>query len=173
MFDIIEFLTKIFKKEKAEESGPLARERLKLVLVTDRASITPNLLESLKEELIELISRYMTIDTEAMEIGFERKQGSVALAANIPIIQMKRNPVKPEKHKKLEKAESPVPAVEEKLELSVKKQEEMSQVKVSTASRKEELPEKTQSAKRKKAKHTSKRFQARAQGKSLRKRTAV
>jgi cell division topological specificity factor len=99
MFDIIEFITRVFKKEKMEDSRSKARERLKLVLVSDRASMSPQMMESLREELIQVISRYMTIDISSMEIGLERNEGSVALAANIPILNVKRGPKKAESGK--------------------------------------------------------------------------
>lgn len=92
MFDIMEFLNRIFKKNGNNGgSGEEAKERLKLVLISDRATVAPHVMESLKEELIQVISRYMTIDTSMMEMGLERKGKEVALAANIPVIGMKRN----------------------------------------------------------------------------------
>lgn len=90
MFDLIEFLAGIFKKESQNNSRNRARERLKLVLVSDRASLTPRMMDSLRGELIEVVSRYMTIDSTGIEMGVERKNGSMALAANIPIINVKR-----------------------------------------------------------------------------------
>lgn len=91
MFDIMEFINRIFKKNGNNGTGEEAKERLKLVLISDRATVAPHVMESLKEELIQVISRYMTIDTSMMEMGLERKGKEVALAANIPVIGMKRN----------------------------------------------------------------------------------
>ncbi|GEM_PF-225722 len=85
-----EFLNKIFKRGESRNS---AKERLQLVLIHDRASITPKVMESLKEDLISVISRYLEIDVSELEIGLEQKEGSIALAANIPIKKVRRNPI--------------------------------------------------------------------------------
>ena len=67
-----------------------AKERLRLVLVHDRASVSPQLLETLKEELIGVISKYLEIDEPGPEVGLERDGESVALVASIPIRQVRR-----------------------------------------------------------------------------------
>lgn len=85
-----EFLNKIFKRGESRSS---AKERLQLVLIHDRASITPKIMESLKEDLISVISRYLEIDVSELEIGLEQKEGSIALAANIPIKKVRHTPV--------------------------------------------------------------------------------
>lgn len=82
-----EFLNKIFK---LGETRHTARERLRLVLIHDRASVSPQVMESLKEDLIAIISKYLEIDISALEIGLEKKDGSIALAANIPIKRVRR-----------------------------------------------------------------------------------
>jgi cell division topological specificity factor len=82
-----EFLNKIFKRGETRQS---AKERLQLVLIHDRASVSPHMMESLKEDLIQIISKYLEIDVGELEIGLEQKDGSIALAANIPIKQVKR-----------------------------------------------------------------------------------
>jgi len=92
-----EFLNRFFKREETKKA---ASERLRLVLVHDRASVTPDMMNSLKEEIISVIRRYMEIDTAAMEIGLERRAGSIALAANIPVLRvLRRMPNMPAKEK--------------------------------------------------------------------------
>lgn len=86
-----EFLNKIFRRGETRQT---AKERLRLVLVHDRASVSPQIMESLKEDLIGLISRYLEIDVSSIEIGLEKKDGSIALAANIPIMGVKRKKTK-------------------------------------------------------------------------------
>lgn len=71
-------------------SAQVARERLRLVLVHDRASVSPQFLESLKEDLIRVISSYMEIDESSMDVSLSSESSSVALVANIPIKRMKR-----------------------------------------------------------------------------------
>jgi len=71
-------------------SAQVARERLRLVLVHDRASVSPQFLESLKEDLIKVISSYMEIDESGMDVSLSNDNTSVALVANIPVKRMKR-----------------------------------------------------------------------------------
>lgn len=91
MFDIVEFITNLFKKNDRIDTGLKAKERLKLVLISDRATVSPHIMEALREELLEVISRYMTVDTASVEMGLQRTGNAMALAANIPVISMKRN----------------------------------------------------------------------------------
>ncbi len=85
---MLEFIGRLFGG--LEGSKHKAKERLRLVLVHDRASLSPGLVESLKEELIQVISKYMEIDEEGLEVSFDQGDDSVALIANIPIKNVKR-----------------------------------------------------------------------------------
>lgn len=67
-----------------------AVERLRLVLVHDRANVSPGLMEALKEDLIAVISKYMDIDENSMEINLNTEELSAALVANIPIKRIRR-----------------------------------------------------------------------------------
>lgn len=86
---MLDFITRIFNRE-GTASKNIAKERLRLVLVHDRASVSPQLLQALKEDLIKVISNYMVIDEEALEVNLENSENQVALIANIPIKSMKR-----------------------------------------------------------------------------------
>ncbi|HEY4000464.1 MAG TPA: cell division topological specificity factor MinE [Candidatus Xenobia bacterium] len=88
MFD---FINRFFKKEETDSSSQSARNRLKLVLIQDRAQVAPELMDSLRFEMIQLLSRYMVIDEQAMSVELERREGAVALAASIPVINIRRN----------------------------------------------------------------------------------
>lgn len=87
-------LSKLFGKNKA--SKDVAKERLKLVLVHDRANVSPQFLEMVKSEIIKVISSYMEIDEDALDIQLTRMKsedglGMVpALIANIPIRNVKK-----------------------------------------------------------------------------------
>lgn len=82
----------IFKKKS---SGDVAKDRLKLLLVSDRANCSPDIMEQIKNDIINVISKYMVIDAEGLDIQItqtesESNNGSVpALFANIPIKDMK------------------------------------------------------------------------------------
>jgi cell division topological specificity factor len=86
---IVDFLTKIFGKD-GSNSKDVAKKRLQLVLVHDRASISPEILNKLKEDMIRLISHYLEIDEVALQVTLENEKDTVALVANIPILGLKR-----------------------------------------------------------------------------------
>lgn len=86
---MLEFITRMFGKESAS-SKKMAKERLRLVLVHDRARISPSMLDRLREDLIKTISNYMEVDQDALEIKLCQDDGKVALVANIPVLKMKR-----------------------------------------------------------------------------------
>lgn len=85
-------LLDLFKKKN---SGDVAKDRLKLLLVSDRASCSPEVMEKIKNDIIQVISKYMDIDAEGLDIQItqtesENGNGSVpALFANIPIRDIK------------------------------------------------------------------------------------
>ena len=89
-------LFKIFSK--SESSKDIAKERLKLVLIHDRANVSPQFLEMIKGEIIKVISDYMEIDDAGLDIRLTRTKRDEdnttvpALVANIPIKKMKENP---------------------------------------------------------------------------------
>lgn len=85
MFDLFQ---RLFGRES--QSGKVAKERLQLVLVHDRANLSPQVLENLKEDLIRVISDYMDIDRESMEVNFSREDEGLALVASIPVRDMRR-----------------------------------------------------------------------------------
>ena len=86
-------LFKMFSKN--DNSKDIAKERLKLVLIHDRANVSPQFLEMIKGELIGVISDYMEIDEKGLEIKLTRTKRDIdnstvpALVANIPIKRMK------------------------------------------------------------------------------------
>ena len=84
----MDFINKFFKDDPS--SKDLAVERLRLVLVHDRASISPGLMEALKEDLIRAISKYMDIDEESMDITLNSEERSASLVANIPVKRIRR-----------------------------------------------------------------------------------
>ncbi len=87
-------LADFFKKKT---SSNVAKDRLKLVLVSDRAGCSPEILEQIKNDIITAISRYIEIDMDGLDIKItqtesEGNNGSVpALFANIPIKDLKTN----------------------------------------------------------------------------------
>ena len=87
-------ITEIFRK-KSISSGCLAKDRLKLVLISDRAKCSPGIINQMKDDIINVISKYMEIDAEGLDIKIiqaeyeSKKDCNPAIHANIPIRQMK------------------------------------------------------------------------------------
>lgn len=85
---------KFFGKDSSS-SKDIAKERLKLVLIHDRANVSPRFLEMLKADIIRVISDYMEIEEKEMEIELSKIRSSdgegmvPALIANIPIKKLK------------------------------------------------------------------------------------
>ena len=97
MFEsIMNFLRKMTKKEdQTLKSKDAAKERLHLVLMQDRANVSADFLDLMKQEIIEVIKKYIDIDENAMDVRLTNKEnndgtnGAPALYANIPIMNIK------------------------------------------------------------------------------------
>ena len=97
MFDnILNFFKKILKKEsQTSNSKDTAKERLHLVLLQDRANVSADFLDLMKQEIIEVIKKYIEIDEGAIDVRLTNKEnsdgtnGAPALYANIPIVNIK------------------------------------------------------------------------------------
>ncbi len=88
-------LTNIFGKSRP--SKEMAKDRLKLVLVHDRANVSPQFMDMIKSEIIKVISNYMDIDEKRLDIQLTRTRSEdgknliPALIANIPIKTVKNS----------------------------------------------------------------------------------
>ena len=65
--------------------GQMAADRLTFILMHDRADISPGMMDNMKQEIIEVIKRYVEIDETQINLALENEDDSVALVANIPI----------------------------------------------------------------------------------------
>jgi cell division topological specificity factor len=72
------------------KSANQAKERLKLVLIHDRVDISPQALESMKNELLQVISRYVDIDPSAVSIQMNQEGREQRLLADIPLANSRR-----------------------------------------------------------------------------------
>ena len=106
MFEnIMKFFNRLRKKEEktAPNSKEAAKERLHLVLMQDRANVSADFLELMKQEIIEVIKKYIDIDEGAIDVRLTNKEnedgtnGAPALYANIPILNIKNEVRKMEK----------------------------------------------------------------------------
>ncbi len=77
------FLDRLLGREQS--SARQAKDRLKLVLIHDRTDLTPAMMDELKDELISVISRYISIEPEAVRIEMEQEGREQRLIADIPL----------------------------------------------------------------------------------------
>lgn len=89
MFDLVKRIFEKSSKPREQGSAEQAKERLKILLVHDRSALSPEILPLLKDEIITAISKYVEIDSRAMEISLTHNEGSMALVANIPVTRWK------------------------------------------------------------------------------------
>ena len=74
-----------FFKRSDKKSAQSAKERLQLVLTHDRTDMSATELDALKDDLIEVISRHIEIDPDAVNIDIARDGRSQRLVADIPL----------------------------------------------------------------------------------------
>ncbi len=90
---MIEWVKKLFG---APSSSSTAKERLRLVLMTDHLALAPEIIENMKRDLIDVISRYVEVDRDHVEVNFEQEDRALAMLANIPIVNVNRPSPPPE-----------------------------------------------------------------------------
>ena len=80
-------ITRLLGLQRA--SATTARERLQLVLAHDRSDLNPELLEQMRREILEVVSRYVEIDFDEVDVSLETEDRVTALVANLPIRRAK------------------------------------------------------------------------------------
>jgi len=141
MFEsIMNFLRKMTKKEdQTLKSKDAAKERLHLVLMQDRANVSADFLDLMKQEIIEVIKKYIDIDESAMDVRLTNKEnndgtnGAPALYANIPIMN-----IKDEVRKTAQVEQTPSPAQEKKENKKIKQGQISDKIKKDDKQKKEQ-----------------------------------
>lgn len=72
-----------------EASKNVACNRLKLVLMQDRTNLSPAIMDRMRHELIDLLSKYLELDRELLDLNFEQEDEQMALMLSIPVIRAK------------------------------------------------------------------------------------
>lgn len=75
------------------KSGSIAKNRLQLVLVHDRVNLSPGEMDMLKDELIQVISRYVDIDQQGIEIALTNNNRQSRLTAHFPVTGARQKPM--------------------------------------------------------------------------------
>nr|WP_219907571.1 cell division topological specificity factor MinE [Aphanothece hegewaldii] len=86
-----ELLERLFSWRNPIKSGETAKKRLKLVIAHDRSGISPEMLESMRKDILEVVNRYVEIDPGETELSLESDQRVTALIANLPIRRIKQD----------------------------------------------------------------------------------
>lgn len=86
MSGLLDFL----RGRREPSSREVAKQRLQLVLVHDRANVSPGLLETLKDEIIAVISKHLDIDSAGVQITFTQNRSESKLVADIPLLDGRR-----------------------------------------------------------------------------------
>ncbi len=79
------FFNKIMGRTKPK-SGAVAKNRLQLVLVQDRVNLSPARMDQLKDELVQVISKYVEIDPNEIEIALTSNNRQSRLTADVPVV---------------------------------------------------------------------------------------
>lgn len=77
------------EQEEVESAKDTACNRLRVVLMQDRTNLTPELMDRMRRELVELLSKYVEMDKEALDLSLEQDGEQVALMLSIPVIRAK------------------------------------------------------------------------------------
>ena len=72
-----------------ESAKDVACNRLKLVLMQDRTNLSPAIMDRMRNELIDLLSKYLELDKELLDLNFEQEDEQMALMLSIPVIRAK------------------------------------------------------------------------------------
>ncbi len=106
--EIYNKIMEFFQADKSGNTGECAANRLQVILMHDRTKLDPLIMNKMREELIDVFSKYVVIDKEELEIGLKNEGDAVALMLNIPIVRAKTEEELEELRKKLQEEEEKV-----------------------------------------------------------------
>lgn len=86
---VIGFFRQTDIEQETESAKETACNRLRVVLMQDRTNLTPELMERMRREMVDLLSKYVEMDKDALELNLEQDGDQVALMLSIPVIRAK------------------------------------------------------------------------------------
>ena len=69
-----------------------AKQRLKLLLIHDQVDLSPAQLEQMKNEIMEVVGRYVDIDPTGVEFKLNKEDGQIALVSSVPVRRVTERP---------------------------------------------------------------------------------
>ncbi len=86
---VLGFFRQTDTEQEKESTKETACNRLRVVLMQDRTNLTPELMERMRREMVDLLSKYVEMDKDALELNLEQDGDQVALMLSIPVIRAK------------------------------------------------------------------------------------
>ena len=86
---VIGFFRQTDIEQETESAKETACNRLRVVLMQDRTNLTPELMERMRREMVDLLSKYVEMDKDALELNLEQDGDQVSLMLSIPVIRAK------------------------------------------------------------------------------------
>ncbi len=80
---MMHLIQKFFSNQPSSRDD--AKQRLKFLLIHDQVDLTPGQLEQMKDEILEVIHRYVEIEDDGVEFKLDREDGQVALVSSVPV----------------------------------------------------------------------------------------
>ncbi len=87
-----DFLGRLFGRT-SKGTGNLAKERLQFVLIHDRINIPPEKMEEMKREILAVIAKYVTIDSDNVDIALQNRDRVGLLVAEVPFVKSVGDPL--------------------------------------------------------------------------------